>query len=111
MAECLVVTVSCELATRLPRRAAAGAGPQSGCRAAGRLAYLAPTGPVGASGLIGLLTCTYVRFFIVSMRCCNQAAIFDSCERDLYVGKQSCIAQRYNRMAINRDVVLLNEEW
>jgi hypothetical protein len=59
----------------------------------------------------GLLTCAYIRFFIVSMYYRNHSASFEPCEQELSVGKQSCIAQRYNRMAINREVVLLNEEW
>jgi len=48
--------------------------------------------------------------FIDPMCCRNQSAIFEPCERDLCAGK---VAERTanNRMASNREVVLLNEEW
>jgi hypothetical protein len=65
---------------------------------------------VDASSLEVLLTCAYVAFFVVSLCIRNKSAIFEPCERDLYVGK---VAQRgaNNRTAINCEVVLLNKEW
>jgi hypothetical protein len=82
MPQCMVVTTLRELAARV-RRQARLRSPESDCCIVGHFSHLVAIRLEGAASVIALLTCAYVTFFIVSMHCRNQSAIFEPCGRDL----------------------------